>query len=130
MKLSKYNQYKKNSKTPIYKYRNDWCLCQNSCSWNMFWKEDQTSVVGAFENICRVAVRCWYIKDAFAEFCQQILEKKCRRHFRENWQKKTFVTLSRFYPLRSLEVWVYPLKEENLRRRSFSDNAEWSSKKL
>ena len=33
------------------------------------------SVVGTFKNICTVAVHCWYIKDAFAGFCQQMLEK-------------------------------------------------------
>ena len=40
----------------------------------MFWKEDY--VVGSFRNICTVAIHCWYIKNAFAGFCQQIFEKK------------------------------------------------------
>ena len=35
-------------------------------------KNTRESVVGIFENICTVAVHWWYIKDAFAEFCQQI----------------------------------------------------------
>ena len=34
------------------------------------------SVVGTFKNICTVAVHCWYIKDAFAGFSQQIFAKK------------------------------------------------------
>ena len=50
---------------------NYWCFCQNSYSWNIFWKEDQI--------ICSwnlfVAVHCWYIKDTFAEFYQQIFEQ-------------------------------------------------------
>ena len=41
-----------------------------------------------FKNTVAVAVLCWYIKDAFTEFCQQIFEKKCfRGHLRLNWQK-------------------------------------------
>ena len=35
-------------------------------------KNTGESVVGTFKNICTVAVHCWYIKDVFAEFCQQI----------------------------------------------------------
>ena len=35
-----------------------------------------------------------------------------------------FVTLSRFWPLRGRGVWMNPLKTENLRRKSFSDNVE------
>ena len=67
------------------------------------------------------------------DFYQQIFEKKkCfRLHLRENWQKH-FVTLSRFWPLRGsgVQSWVNPLKKENLGRKSFSDNIEWSFKKL
>ena len=62
-------------------------------------KNTGVSVVGTFQKICTVAVHCWYIKDVFAGFCQQIFEKKIRRHFRENRQK-TFVTLSRFWLFR------------------------------
>ena len=29
-----------------------------------------------FKNTVAVAVLCWYIKDAFTEFCQQIKKKK------------------------------------------------------
>ena len=53
---------------------NYWFLCQSSCFWNMFWKEDY--VVGTFKNICTVAIHCWYIKYAFARSCQQVFEKK------------------------------------------------------
>ena len=79
--------------------------------------------------MCTVAVHCWYIKDAFAGFCQQIFLKKFRRHFRENWQI-TFVTLSRFWLLREWGIWVNPLKRENPWQKSFKDNVEWSSKKF
>ena len=60
-------------------------------------KETTESVVGTFKNSCTVEVHFWYIKDAFAGFCQQIFEKKRKigRHFRENW-RKTFAMLSRF----------------------------------
>ena len=34
------------------------------------WKKTRESVAGTFKNISTVAVDCWYIKDAFAEFCQ------------------------------------------------------------
>ena len=34
------------------------------------------SVVGTLKNTVAVAVHCWYIKDAFAGFYQQIFEKK------------------------------------------------------
>ena len=33
------------------------------------------TVVRTFKNIWTVAVHCWYLKEAFAGFCQQILEK-------------------------------------------------------
>ena len=39
------------------------------------WNKTRQSVVGTFKNISTVAVLCWYIKDAFAEFCQQIFEQ-------------------------------------------------------
>ena len=57
------------------------------------------SVVGILKNTVAVAVHCWYIKDAFAGFYQQIFgEKKCfRGHLREIWQK-TSVIASRFWP--------------------------------
>ena len=38
-------------------------------------KKTRESVVGTFKNISTVAVHCWYIKDVFAEFCQQIFEQ-------------------------------------------------------
>ena len=34
-------------------------------------------------------------------------------------QQKTFVPLSRFWPLRGWGVWINPLKKENLRQKSF-----------
>ena len=42
-------------------------------------KNTSESIVGSFKNICIVAVHCWYIKDAFAGFCQQILRKKIQQ---------------------------------------------------
>ena len=39
-------------------------------------KKTKESVVGTFKNTVAVAVHCWYIKDAFAGFCQQIFEEK------------------------------------------------------
>ena len=38
-------------------------------------KKTRKYVVGTFKNIITVAVNCWYIKDALAEFCQQIFEQ-------------------------------------------------------
>ena len=35
-------------------------------------KKTRESVVGTFKNISTVAVHCWYIKDTFSEFYQQI----------------------------------------------------------
>ena len=55
---------------------NYWHLCQNSCSWNMFWKETKESLAGSLRNIFKVAVPCWYTNDAFAGFCQDIFEEK------------------------------------------------------
>ena len=56
------------------------------CSEN---KIRESIVRALFKNTVAVAVLCWYIKDAFTEFCQQIFEKKkCfRGHLREHWQK-------------------------------------------
>ena len=34
-------------------------------------KNTRESIAGTFENICTVAVHCWYIKCAFAGFCQK-----------------------------------------------------------
>ena len=44
-------------------------------------KNTRESVVGTFENICTVAVRWWYIKDAFAGFYQQIFKNKIQKAF-------------------------------------------------
>ena len=38
-------------------------------------KKTKETVVRTFKNIWTVAVHCWYLKEAFAGFCQQILEK-------------------------------------------------------
>ena len=35
-----------------------------------FEKKTKESVAGIFKNICKVAVYCWYIKCAFAEYFQ------------------------------------------------------------
>ena len=64
-------------------------------------KNNGESVVRTFKNICTVAVG--------------ILGKI---------DKKTFVTLSKFWLLRGWELWVNPLKKENLLQKSFSDNHE------
>ena len=71
---------------------NYWYLCQNSCSWTMFWKEDQ--------RIC-----CWNLWKMLCRilsinFCKN---KYFRSHFKENWQN-IFVTFSRIWPLRG--VWL------------------------
>ena len=39
-------------------------------------KKTRVSVVGTFRNICTVSVHFWYIKDAFAGFCQKKFEKE------------------------------------------------------
>ena len=41
-----------------------------------FEKKTSKSVVGTLKNICTGVVHYWYIKVAFAGFCQQIFEKK------------------------------------------------------
>ena len=38
-------------------------------------KKTRESVVGTLKNISAVVVHCWYIKEAFAEFCQQMFEQ-------------------------------------------------------
>ena len=38
-------------------------------------KKTRKSVAGTLKNISPVTVHWWYIKDAFAEFCQQISEQ-------------------------------------------------------
>ena len=38
-------------------------------------KVTKESVVRTFKNISPVAVHCWYIKDVFAEFLQQIFKQ-------------------------------------------------------
>ena len=38
-------------------------------------KKTREFVVATFKNVSTVAVYCWYIKDAFAEFCQQIFKQ-------------------------------------------------------
>ena len=46
------------------------------CSEN---KIRESIVRALLKNTVAVAVLCWYIKDAFKGFCQQIFEKKCFR---------------------------------------------------
>ena len=38
-------------------------------------KNTRESAVGTFKIMCTVAVYCWYMKDVFAGFCQQIFKK-------------------------------------------------------
>ena len=42
-------------------------------------KYTRESVAGIFKKICTVAVHCWYIKDAFAGFYQQIFKKEFQK---------------------------------------------------
>ena len=88
----------------------------DACSWNICSeKKVREFIVRTFKNAMAVAVHCWYIKDAFAGFCQQNFEKKYfRGDLRENWQKP-FVTLTIFCPLRGAGMWnwVNQLKKEN-----------------
>ena len=44
-------------------------------------KNTKESVVGTFKNRCKVALYCWYVKDAFAGFCQQIFFEKSQKAF-------------------------------------------------
>ena len=41
-----------------------------------FEKKTKEFVAGTFRNICAVAVHCWYTKDVFAGFCQQIFKQR------------------------------------------------------
>ena len=59
-------------------------------------KNTRESVVGTFKNTCTVAVHCWYIKDAFEGFCQQIFKKKSEGILGKIGQK-TLLALSRFW---------------------------------
>ena len=126
--LNMQKRYKKISKNfilnSIY-----WCLCQNSCSWNVFWKEEKSRS----ENL-----QLEPLKNALQDFINKFLKKKYfRRHFRENW-RKFFSTISRFWPLRGWSWgregggvgWVYLIKKEHLGQKSFSDNVVWNSRKL
>ena len=76
-----------------------------------------------------VAVYCWYMKDAFAGFCHQIL-KKNSEGILGKIDKKAFVTLNRFWLLSGWGYLGESFKKENLWQKCFSDNVEWSSKKL
>ena len=62
----------------------------------MFWKNTRESAVGTFENIYTVAVYCWYIKDAFAGFCQQIFFLKKSEVILEKVDKKLLSHLANF----------------------------------
>ena len=55
---------------------NYWCLSHIAVLETCFEKKTEKFVVGTWKNICTVAVHRWYIQDTFAEFCQQIFEKK------------------------------------------------------
>ena len=56
----------------------------------------ESVVAGTFKNTCTVAVHCWYIKDAFEGFCQQIFKKKSEGILGKIGQK-TLLALSRFW---------------------------------
>ena len=60
------------------------------------------------------------------DFINKFLKKNVSEGISEKIDKKFFVTLSRFWPLRGSKVWswVNLLKKENLRQKSFSDNVE------
>ena len=76
-------------------------------------------VVGTFKNTYTVLVHCWYVKDVFEGFCQQIFKKKSEGILGKIGQKLYF-RLADF----GLRVWVNLLKRENFRQKSFSDNVE------
>ena len=59
-------------------------------------KNTRESVVGTYKNICTVAVHCWYIKDDFAGFCQQIFKKKVSEGIWEKIDKKILSCLADF----------------------------------
>ena len=52
---------------------NYWCLCQNRCSWNMFWPEDQRICSWNFWKYMYSSSSLLVHKRCFAGFCQQIL---------------------------------------------------------
>ena len=60
------------------------------------------------------------------DFVNKFLKKNVSEGILQKVEKKN---VTRFWPLRGLGVWswVNPLKKENLRQKSVSDNVEWSS---
>ena len=75
-----------------------------------------------------VAVHCWYIKDAFAGFCQQIFEEKTVFH-RASKRKSTKTFCHTLQTLAIKGVGGVELdqsvKKKNLKRKSFSDVVHW-----
>ena len=69
-----------------------------------------------------VAVHCWYIKDAFAGFCQQIFEEKTVFQ-----STKTFCHTLQTLAIKGVggvEL-DQSVKKKNLKRKSFSDVVHW-----
>ena len=99
-------------------------------------KKTRESITGNFKNICAVTVHCWYKQDAFAGFREQIFEKKkFRRHFRvdkNNLSRLADLAIRLCVCVLGRGCWALSesVKKQNLRWKSFSDNVEWSSKKL
>ena len=94
----------------------DNCTCIGSTKFNLSWREYSSSAVNVLKYVCSSSSRLTQ-RDAFAEFCLQIFDKKYfRRHFREYWLK-SFVTLSRFWLLRGFG-WIR-LKRKNCNKNLF-----------
>ena len=53
------------------------------------------NLVETFKNIITVAVHCWYIKVALAEFCQQIFEQNISEGLLEKIDKKLLTKLTK-----------------------------------
>ena len=65
-----------------------------------FEKKTKEFVCGTLKNICTVAAHCWYIKNAFAGYCQLIFEKNCFRIHFSGWMLslELKVYLEKFIP--------------------------------
>ena len=56
----------------------------------------ESIVTTLFKKTAAVAVLCWYIKDVFTGFCQQIFEKKISEGILEKIDKNFFSHLADF----------------------------------
>ena len=93
-----------------------------SCSWGIcFEKKPKEFAVQTFQNISAVEVNCWYIKDAFVRFDQQIFEKK-NIYIRREW-------LVAFACIQSSSQKVYHDKSASpsIKMQKFHIVQEWDS---